>query len=460
MPRLTTRTHLSIAIAVALLGAPAAGPAVAGDADDAEKSPLTLWEGDGGSLLKGTFKAAAAYFMQNDSWFGQSEENLGARSGSWWETYLHPGIEGSYVLGNGSTFYGRLSAVFASTNEIDAAGSNIPWDNVSGTRVEDAYVGWRSGSLFESLGEDFLDVSIGRQQYVVGNGFLFFTQSSNGKNRGAYWMGERQAAKFSGIVKLKTGDWKADLVYLEADDNPYTNTRLGGITLDYSISETIGGVGGGIYTVASDVETRDSMNVFDVRFSLFPFEALEAGDLLKPVKVEGEYVYEDNGDVLEASGWYLSAGYQWADVPWKPTLTYRYASFEGDDPGTSKSESYDPLFYGFNDWGYWYQGEVLGEYVLSNSNLLSHMIKLNVKPIESVSANRFYFKFRLDDAAASGVASRDFAEEWNLTLDWTATDYLTISAVAAYVDPDKGAREYTGGDDSWAYGMLYASVSF
>ena len=460
MSRVTKRTQLSGGIALALLGALAVGPAVAGDAEEVEKSPLTLWEGDNGSVLKGTFKAAAAYFVQNDSWFGQSEANLGARSGSWWETYLHPGIEGRYALGNGSALYGRLSAVFASTNELDAAASNLLEGNVTATRVEDAYVGWRSGGLFEGLGEDFLDVSVGRQQYVVGNGFLFFTQSSNGRNRGAYWMGERQAAKFSGIVKLKTGNWRTDLIYLEADDNPYTNTRLGGVTLDYTFSEAIGGVGGGIYTVASDVETRDSMNVFDIRFSLFPFEAIEAGDAMRPVKLEGEYVYEDNGDVLEASAWYLSAGYQWADVPWKPTLTYRYASFEGDDPGTSKSESYDPLFYGFNDWGYWYQGEVLGEYVLSNSNLNSHMLKLNLKPVDSVSASLFYFKFRLDDAEGFGGGSSDFAEEWNLTVDWTATDYLTISAVAAYVDPDDGAREYTGGGDSWTYGMLYASVSF
>ena len=77
-----------------------------------------------------------------------------------------------------------------------------------------------------------------------------------------------------------------------------------------------------------------------------------------------------------------------------------------------------------------------------------------------MAANLFYFKFRLDDAGAAGVTSRDFADEWNLTLDWTATDNLTISAVAAYVEPDAAAEEYTGGDDSWSYGMLYGSVSF
>jgi len=450
-PRLVRRTGL------ALLGTLAAGSAIA---EDAAKSPLTLWEDGNGSLIKGTFKAAAAYFAQGDSWFGKSQENLGKRSGSWWETYIHPGVEASYLFPGSGGLYGRLSAVFASTNGVDAAGSNIPWGDANRTRVEDAYVGWRSGDAFGALGKDFLDISVGRQQYVTGNGFLFFTQSSNGKQRGAYWMGERQAGELSGIVRLRSGNWAGDLVYLQADDNPDTNTRLGGLTLDYRISDAAGGIGGGVYTVESDIETRDSMNVWDIRFSLNPFETFEAPDALKPVKLEGEYVYEDNGDRLEASGWYLSAGYRWDALPWKPTLTYRYASFEGDDPDTAKSEDYDPLFYGFYDWGYWYQGEVLGEYVLGNSNLNSHMVKLSLKPTESISANLFYFKFRLDDAEGFGVRNADFADEWNLTLDWTPTDYLTLSAVAAYVDPDEAAREYTGGDDSWTYGMIYASVSF
>ena len=41
------------------------------------------------------------------------------------------------------------------------------------------------------------------------------------------------------------------------------------------------------------------------------------------------------------------------EVVWKPTLTYRFASFQGDDPGTGRNESFDPLMLGFHDWGYW-----------------------------------------------------------------------------------------------------------
>ena len=32
---------------------------------------------------------------------------------------------------------------------------------------------------------------------------------------------------------------------------------------------------------------------------------------------------------------------------------------------TPKNEAFDPLFLGFNDWGTWWQGEIAGEFLLS-----------------------------------------------------------------------------------------------
>lgn len=454
----TKPTRLSALIVFLLVGLSIAGYAFAADSEDT--NPLSIWKGSNNSHLKGTFKAEVAYFDQGSSWFGKDEENLGARSNDWWESVIHPGIEGSYFIQHGGELYGRLSGILASTDDIDAAGSNVGrGDDVSDFRAEDAYLGWRSGDLFSSLGKDFLEFSFGRQQYIAGNGFLFYNQSGNGGNRGAFWIGERHAASYAGIVRLKYDQLKSELIYLEADDNPDSDTKVGGITLDYSFGK-IGGVGGGFYNVDSNIDTRDSMDVYDIRFTLNPFEAFDVSSALKPLSLEGEYVYEDNDDQLRASGWYLSAGYQWEDVTWKPNFTYRYASFEGDNPNSSKSEDFDPLFYGFSDWGYWYQGEILGEYVLTNSNLNSHMVRLNVKPVDSISVNLFFYHFRLDNPEGFAVQSQDFANEWDLTVDWTANEHLSFSLVGAYADPDSGAREFTGGDDEWSYGMLYVSISF
>jgi hypothetical protein len=76
--------------------------------------------------------------------------------------------------------------------------------------------------------------------------------------------------------------------------------------------------------------------------------------------------------------WQVS--YALTNVSWVPRLFYRYAFFEGDKLGTAKSEAFDPLFGGFHDWGTWWQGEIAGNYLLSNSNLISHELRVHLTP--------------------------------------------------------------------------------
>jgi len=418
-------------------------------ADSDKDNPLRFYNGPNNSYLQATFKAEFAYFNQSNAWFGNAEANIGEKTDSWWESAIRPGIEGSYFLEHAGEIYGRLDAVQGNTQNIDAANSNEGEDTISDIRVEDAYIGWRSGDLFSSAGQDFLDISFGRQQYVAGNGFLFYNESSNGNRRGAYWIGARKDADFAGIIRMRSGGWSADLFYLESDDDPDTDTRVGGGTLDYKF-ESLGNIGGGFYNVHSDIESRDSMDVYDIRFSLTPFAAVEGMSALKPLTFEGEYVYEDP-DTSVGRGWYLSAGYDFEDIPWKPGLTYRYSSFD---------ENYDPLFYGFYDWGCWYQGEILGEYVLANSNLESHMLKFSFSPIDSITAKIFYYSFDLYDAEAFGVTSDNYADEYDIAIDWAVNENLIFSVVGGYAEPDNGAEQHTGGEDNWAYMMLYGSIRF
>jgi hypothetical protein len=428
---------------------------VAGNAlaeETAAANPLRFYNGSNNSYLEGFIKTDAAFFTQNNSWFGESRENLGRNSNHWWESAITAGLQGSYFFENIGEMYGKFDAVQGNTgNGTDAAGSNAGRGDVSDIRPEHAYIGWRSGSLFSSLGKDFLDISFGRQQYKVGNGFLFYDESSDGGDRGAFWIGPRHAADYAGILRLKTGGFSSDFVYFKPDDNPNSDTKIGGATLDYNF-EKLGNVGGGFYHIDSDIDSRDAMKVYDGRLSLTPFGAFEGLSFLKPFRVEAEYVYEDADSGFDnGHGWYVSGGYQFEQIPWKPTLTYRYAHFDKD---------YDALYYGFSDWGYWYQGEILGEYVLVNENLKSHMVRLNVSPIDSLTVNLFYYNFKLDDADAFGVQSDDYANEVDLMIDWTVNDYLSFTAVGAYVDPDDGAKEQTGGNDNWSYMMLYGSVKF
>jgi len=429
--------------------------------ESADKNPLRFWEGQNKSYLQATFSAQAAYFSQNNSWFGEAEANLGEDSDDWWESAVRPGIEGSYFFDEAGEVYGRFDAVQANTQDTDAGGSNNGQGNNSKIRVEESYLGWRSGNLFSSLGKDFLDLSFGRQQYVVGNGFLLYNQSGNGDRRGGFWIGDRHAAQYSGIARLRTGGWAGDLVYFKADDAPDTDTKLGGATLDYSFTrakgkeeDKVAGIGGGVYHVDSDIDARDDMMVYNIRGEIKPFDVFGVLPALSSFKLEGEYVYEDTDDDFdEGKGWYVQPSIQFDNIPWKPGIRYRYASFD---------ENYDPLFYGFYDWGYWYQGEILGEYVLSNSNLNSHMVMLNFTPfdIDTLGVKLFYYNFTLEDEDDFGVDDDSYADEWNIAVDWNPNAHLSFSLVGAYANPDDAAEQSTGGDDDWYYGMLWSKITF
>ena len=416
-------------------------------------SPLSLYATSDGSLLKGTLSLQFAQFFQDSSWFGASRANLGKKSDHWTEVVATPGLVGAHPLAGGGTLSGRLSVVGGLTGRVDSAGSTVG-DGDGEWRWEDAYLGWRSGELLSGLGEDALDLSVGRRQYTAGTGFLFFNQSGNGGGRGAYWTGERKAADLTVLTRLKTGPWGVDVLYLEADDRPDTHTRLAGLTVDRSLGD-LGSLGGGFYRVlGSDTRTRDGMSVYDVRVDLTPLPALPG------LGLQGEYVYEDNGERLRASGWYAQASYRIDRLPWTPTVAYRYAHFQGDDDGSRRSEDFDPLFYGFSDWGFWYQGELVGEYVLGNSNLDTHLVQVKATPSDSVTVRALYYDFRLHRPESLGVHSEDFARELDLALDWSVTERLQVSAVAAHVRPDRGARELTGGDEPWFCFMVWGKLSF
>ena len=119
------------------------------------------------------------------------------------------------------------------------------------------------------------------------------------------------------------------------------------------------------------------------------------------------------------------------------TLSYRYAYFQGDDPTTAANEAFDPLLLGFYDWGSWWQGEIAGEYFLSNSNLISHQIRAHVQPSDAISGGVLFFNFRLDQpqAVAPTVTDKDVALEIDFYTDWKLNKNFTASFVLAFANP-------------------------
>lgn len=82
----------------------------------------------------------------------------------------------------------------------------------------------------------------------------------------------------------------------------------------------------------------------------------------------------ERNDRIRLAAWVAGAGigYTFAELPWRPTLSYGYQTFSGDKTGTARLERFDPLFY---DGGQaaWATG-TNGSFVFINSNVSAHKI--------------------------------------------------------------------------------------
>ncbi|MEA3464889.1 MAG: alginate export family protein [Thermodesulfobacteriota bacterium] len=408
-----------------------------------------------------TLEAGSGYFYNDSANFGAGRFGDGEESVDWQEGYFKPILNGSYTTAGG-TVYGGLSYV-GSITRGDGDVAEFTSDSSEGGESELMYLGWESDMLFAEFGEDVLDISIGEQEFAIGDGFLIMDGAFDCKE-GAYWLAPHRSFDQTAIIKLNTEPVRADFFYLESDGD-YEDTELYGVNVEYA--HTIGVVGATWLQVA-DVkdggfyENRDGMNVYSIRYQGNPLASLENKDLF----VAFEYAIERSGDNLDvdAEGWYAEAGYTFSTLPWTPTLSYRYAFFSGDeDSSDGDYESFDPMFYGFSrGWGTHFMGEITGEYYLFNSNEKVHMLHLNAVPSDKISIGALYFDFRLDEKNMFGTALTDdkFAEEVNVYMDYSINEYLYLSAVAAWATPGDAAEEYTGGDDDTTLFEIFAVVTF
>ena len=378
-------------------------------------------------------------------------------SDQWFEGYVKPALSAAYTLDSSSVVYGKVSVVGERTY------GSVPEQfghDVSSFGPEDAYIGWRSGNSLRGLGDNALDLTLGRSQYRLGHGFLLWDGAAEGGTRGGYWTNARKAFEFAAIGKLKPGPHTVETFYLDKDEleENDSGTRLWGTNYEYRFGpETTVGVSYLKLFANADLKPgRDGLNVFNVRTYAAPFAARPQ------LSFEFEYASERNGDALNSNAWTLQGAYEFTEVTWKPKVTYRYAYFQGDDPSTPANENFDPLLLGFYDWGTWWQGEIAGEYFLSNSNLKSHLVRIHATPLESLSGGLMFFNFALDkpEAAGAGVTDSDVALEINAYADWKLNSNFTISFIGAFGDPGKAVQQTSGRTKNFAYGMAYVGYSF
>ena len=383
-------------------------------------------------------------------------ENL---SDQWFEGYVKPALSGHYTLASESELYGKVSAVGERTY------GSVPspfGEDVSSFGPDDLYFGWRSGKAF-TIGDNAVDLSIGRNQYQLGHGMLLYDGASEGGTRGGYWTNARKAFELAAIARFRpAGPHAIEMFYLDKDELPEADTgsKLWGVNYEYTIGEdketTIGATYMKWFADPEKRPERDGLNVFNIRAYTAPI--VSAPEL----SFEFEYASERNGEALDSNAWTLQGSYELTDVTWKPKLSYRYAFFQGNDPATPANESFDPLFVGFHDWGTWWQGEIAGEYFLANSNLKSQLIRAHFEPSDTLTGGLLFFNFALDHPQALGptVTDKRVAHELDAYADWKLNDNFTLSFVAAYADPGKAVQQFSGRTKNFVYGMIYVAYSY
>ncbi len=401
---------------------------------------------------KFNFDAGAGVFgFGNSLYTDVRPDPSGDLSDNWFESFVKPALSTSIGFNKGE-LYAKASAVGERTF---AAPPPLVGTEASSFQVEDLYLGWRSGTSIGKT-ENALDVTVGRTPYTIGHGFILWDGGGEGGSRGGFWSNARKAWKMAGVARLHFGNHSIQGFYLDRDDVPEnkTHTETVGGNYEYAFNDanTIGATFLHFWADGARLPGRDGMNVYNARAFLAPFKKLPQ------ITLEGEFAHEENGDIVSSNGWTVGGGYQFLKTKWKPRVSYRYASFQGDDPGTAKSEAFDPLIPGFYDWGTWWQGEIGGEYFLSNSNLISHQVRVHLTPSEKVGTGLIGYVFQLDQQG--GFTSKSIATEIDAYCDWKMNSNFTTSFVAAWANPGTVAREGFNRTSDFVYGMIYVAYSY
>ncbi len=375
-------------------------------------------------------------------------ENTGNKA-TWEEFYIKPGVAMSYALSPDVALLGGASVVGASTwGDGDAGGYTRSSDGKLAT--EELFAGFKAGDW---------KFTAGRQNYLVGTGFIVMDGNLDFHRDGAFWLGPRTAFKDSAILGYSHGALQAQGFTLRTDDD-LGDFRMSGVNLDYSVPEvaTLGAMAMKLKSLdaaANRRTPRDGMLVYNLRALGAHVPGLSA------LTLNGEYALQrgsGSGVAYDASAWYAQADYAFAQAPLQPVLGYRYARFSGDDNlSDNKQKSWDALSKGFTDWSTWLIGDVVGNYLLNNSNERVQQWTLKTHLSTTLTLGTIHYQFSLDEKNLLGapVADRRFADESVIYLDWTPTARWYTSVSWNWVKPKAAARESLGDKTFTALEMYF-----
>jgi hypothetical protein len=302
-----------------------------------------------------------------------------------------------------------------------------------------------------NLAHSGLSATVGRQDLVLGDGFL---------------IGD-------GVRDNKAALWNIPLNYFDAARLEWTRGVAHALAFGTVLSSSwyprganvhgrvLGGEAGWAPAPGSDL-TATYLNRADREHHDAIAYALRGSWSRGRASAAGEAVLEDGRELGVPLGG--RGGHAWAQLKsagrLAPFARVEYFHFSGDDPTTAKNETYDPWFYRWSDWGHYYVGELVSATVGDETNMRIWVVQLGATPRAGTDVRLLAHRMNVDTFAnlvkpASG--STRFADEIDVVLEQSAGAHWSGWVMGAWATPLDVARVNIG---TASCGQVFASVTF
>jgi hypothetical protein len=410
---------------------------------ETEKSKLTLILNGAIGLYhdQNAFFSKGAEFTQGNP-VANNPAGIGPRF--WGEAFLEPGVAGITQLGKTKIFpYGAVTFLVSGRNSSDIYSEGTA---LKGT-IERLY----GGILLPQLGKKqqlHIDLSAGRQFFQLNDGFLFsrFSGSANAGERGSVYLNSRTAYQMTAWAKVHWKKFNFSAFYLEPQElfkDRQSDTRYLGGGISYNDNRRLD-LGLHYITIHSSKSTYATPN------DRIPLEGLQtinpkvwvnniAG---KGFFIKSEYAFQRNSNAdMVANAWYLGGGL--AKQTWKksPSLYYRFAFMQGDDPTTTRFERFDILQGG--GLGNWIQG-INFKKIIGDGNLLTHRLEVKAYLAKNMELSFDYFFLNADSksnlgslAPISTLQDKNFGQEFTTTYRYFFKRNFLFLGLFSWAKPGK-----------------------
>lgn len=424
------------------------------------------------------FSASEMAYSNLNAWFGEpsvmldgnplAKDPVGRGYTGWVEGFAMGGLYGVQRISEKGNLhlYGGASYIVSFT-----AGAEL-FDNKSRFYgdVEEAFLGLTGGGRTKSGHNYAYNLSYGRKQFTLGDGFLLINTAMNGDSRAALQLNPRWSASRLALLGASWDRIMFQAFSLRPNELPIlsSHTTIQGLNLELGNVERML-IGLSFLTAPKSnlryylpdgtTHTRQGLQVYNLR--VFGNQALTGPGLF--YKAEVAFQYNPNFD-MQAWAYYGELGWSFSGVRGQPSLSYRYASFSGDNPSTSRYERWDPLYTGGNGQQ-WVQGSNIYK-IVQNSNEISHRLQVIYSPVNKTQLVAQVWAFYAPQTmnlggnpALSILESKYYGTELNLTFKYFPSRHWYYHLNTAFTVPGGAVRKAAPGAASWFSFMVFARYS-